>query len=150
MAEEGINGTVAGISNSIKKFESHLLKIGFHNYSPKYSYSKFMPFFRLKVRNKKEIVTLRTKTADPEKSYTAKLLNEGIDHILKKVSEEATETVIASKYGENAAIIHEIADLWFHTIILLKYHGLTTKDVLDELEKRLGISGIEEKTNRKK
>ena len=66
LAEEGINGTVAGISNSIKKFESHLLNIGFHNYSPKYSYSKFMPFFRLKVKNKKEIVTLRTKTADPE------------------------------------------------------------------------------------
>ena len=92
----------------------------------------------------------KRKTADPEKSYTAKLLNEGIDHILKKVSEEATETVIASKCGENAAIIHEIADLWFHTIILLKYHGLTTENVLDELEKRLGISGIEEKANRNK
>ncbi len=89
-------------------------------------------------------------SANPENSYTAKLLNEGIDQILKKVGEEATETVIASKCGENAAIIHEIADLWFHTIILLKYHNLTSKDVLDELEKRLGISGIEEKENRDK
>ena len=66
----------------------------------------------------------KRKTADPEKSYTAKLLNEGVDNILKKVGEEATETVIASKCGDNAAIIHEIADLWFHTIVLLKYHGL--------------------------
>ena len=66
LAEEGINGTVAGVSESIKKFESHLLSLGFTNYTPKYSYSKFMPFFRLKVRNKKEIVTLRTKDVDPE------------------------------------------------------------------------------------
>ncbi len=67
LAEEGINATIAGISDSIKKFESQLLKIGFDNYNPKYSYSKFMPFFRLKVRHKKEIVTLRTKIVDPEK-----------------------------------------------------------------------------------
>ena len=92
----------------------------------------------------------KRKTADPEKSYTAKLLNEGVDNILKKVGEEATETVIASKCGDNAAIIHEIADLWFHTIVLLKYHGLSTNDVINELEKRLGVSGIEEKATRKK
>ena len=66
LAEEGINGTVAGLFESIKKFESHLLGLGFANYNPKYSYSKFMPFFRLKVRNKKEIVTLRSKDVDPE------------------------------------------------------------------------------------
>ncbi len=66
IAEEGINGTIAGLFESIKKFESHLLSLGFANYNPKYSYSKFMPFFRLKVRNKKEIVTLRSKDADPE------------------------------------------------------------------------------------
>ena len=66
LAEEGINGTIAGLFESIKKFESHLLSIGFANYNPKYSYSKFMPFFRLKVRNKKEIVTLRSKDVDPE------------------------------------------------------------------------------------
>ena len=66
LAEEGINVTIAGIYVSIIKFESHLLSIGFANYNPKYSYSKFMPFFRLKVRNKKEIVTLRSKEVDPE------------------------------------------------------------------------------------
>jgi len=66
LAEEGINGTIAGLFESIKKFESHLLGLGFANYNPKYSYSKFMPFFRLKVRNKKEIVTLRSKYVDPE------------------------------------------------------------------------------------
>ena len=66
LAEEGINGTIAGLFESITKFESHLLGLGFANYNPKYSYSKFMPFFRLKVRNKKEIVTLRSKDVDPE------------------------------------------------------------------------------------
>ena len=66
LAEEGINGTIAGKSNDISIFESCILKMGFNNYNPKYSYSKFMPFFRLKVREKKEIVTLRTKIADPE------------------------------------------------------------------------------------
>ena len=96
-----------------------------------------------------EILEQRRST-NPENSYTSKLLNEGIDHILKKVGEEATETVIASKCGDNAAIIHEIADLWFHTIVLLKYHGLSTNDVIKELEKRLGVSGIEEKATRKK
>ena len=92
----------------------------------------------------------KRKTAATEKSYTAKLLNEGIDNILKKVGEEATETVIASKCGDNAAIIHEIADLWFHTIVIFKYHDLSTNDVINELEKRLGVSGIEEKATRKK
>ena len=66
LADEGINGTIAGKSNDISKFKSCILKMGFNNYNPKYSYSKFMPFFRLKVREKKEIVTLRTKIADPE------------------------------------------------------------------------------------
>ena len=66
LAEEGINGTIAGMPIDIKNFESQIIKIGFSNYSPKYSYSKFMPFFRFKVRLKKEIVTLRTKIPDPE------------------------------------------------------------------------------------
>ena len=66
LADEGINGTIAGKSNNISKFESFIMKMGFNTYNPKYSYSKFMPFFRLKVRYKKEIVTLRTKIADPE------------------------------------------------------------------------------------
>ncbi len=74
----------------------------------------------------------------------------GDPYIGKRCAEDDEEDIIASKCGENAAIIHEVADLWFHTIILLKYHDLTTKDVLNELEKRLGISGIEEKENRNK
>jgi len=76
LADEGINGTIAGKSNNIIKFESCILKMGFHNYNPKYSYSKYMPFFRLKVREKKEIVTLRTKMVDPEK-ITGKKIKPG-------------------------------------------------------------------------
>ncbi len=87
--------------------------------------------------------------ASPEESYTSKLLNDGVDSILKKVGEEATETIIASKSGDNAAIIHEVADLWFHTLVLLKHHGLDHSDILNELESRFGLSGLEEKANRK-
>ena len=92
----------------------------------------------------------KRKTANPDESYVAKLFNEGVDAILKKVSEEAAETVIASKCGENDAIIHEIADLWFHTIVLLKYHNLEVEDIIKEFERRFGISGIQEKANRTK
>ena len=88
------------------------------------------------------------KNADPNESYTAKLFAEGLDSILKKVGEEATETVIASKSGNNDAIIHEVADLWFHTLVLLKFHGLDSDAILEELEHRFGLSGIEEKANR--
>ena len=88
------------------------------------------------------------KQADPDESYTAKLFSEGLDTILKKVGEEATEAVIASKSGDNAAIIHEVADLWFHTLVLLKHHGLDSDDILQELERRFGQSGLEEKANR--
>ena len=90
------------------------------------------------------------KQASPEDSYTAKLFHEGLDSILKKVGEEATETVIASKSGDNAAIIHEVADLWFHTLVLLKYHDLDSSDILKELEARFGLSGLEEKASRTK
>lgn len=89
------------------------------------------------------------KQASPDESYTAKLFDEGLDSILKKVGEEATETVIASKSGDNAAIIHEVADLWFHTLVLLKYHNLDHEAILNELESRFGLSGLEEKANRK-
>jgi len=89
------------------------------------------------------------KQASPDESYTAKLFNDGVDSILKKVGEEATETIIASKSGDNAAIIHEVADLWFHTLVLLKHHGLDHADILAELESRFGLSGLEEKANLK-
>lgn len=90
------------------------------------------------------------KTADPASSYVAKLYAKGMDSILKKVGEEATETVIAAKGGDKQAIIYETADLWFHTLIMLAKADLTPQDVLDELARREGISGIEEKAGRTK
>ncbi|MBL1142250.1 MAG: phosphoribosyl-ATP diphosphatase [Proteobacteria bacterium] len=102
------------------------------------------------ILNSLDEILEQRKQASPDDSYTAKLFNDGIDSILKKVGEEATETVIASKSGKSADIIHEIADLWFHTLVLLKYHGLDSNDVLQELEGRFGLSGLEEKANRKK
>ena len=89
------------------------------------------------------------KSADPSTSYVASLYNEGIDAVLKKIGEEATEVVLAAKTGEKEAVIHEIADLWFHCLILLAYHGLHPDDVLRELERRFGRSGLDEKAGRK-
>ena len=90
------------------------------------------------------------KNADPDSSYVASLYNKGLDEILKKIGEEATEVVIAAKSGEKTAIIHETADLWFHTLVMLAQQGLSPDDILSELERRFGLSGIEEKANRKK
>ena len=90
------------------------------------------------------------KTANPEDSYVAKLYDKGLDAILKKIGEEATETVMAAKEGNKDQIIYETADLWFHTLVLLAQQGLTPDDVLNELGRRFGISGIEEKANRSK
>jgi len=88
------------------------------------------------------------KGADPQSSYVAGLYAKGLDAILKKVGEEATETVLAAKSGERAKIIHETADLWFHTLVLLSYHGLGPDDILAELRRREGISGVDEKAAR--
>ena len=90
------------------------------------------------------------KTANPEDSYVAKLYDKGLDAILKKIGEEATETVMAAKEGNKDQIIYETADLWFHTLVLLAQQGLTPDDVLNELGRRFGVSGIEEKANRSK
>jgi len=90
------------------------------------------------------------KQADPQSSYVAKLHHKGQDTILKKVGEEATETVIASKGGNKDEIIYETADLWFHTLVMLSYHGLGPDDVLNELARRFDLSGLEEKANRNK
>jgi phosphoribosyl-ATP pyrophosphohydrolase len=90
------------------------------------------------------------KTADPESSYVAKLYSKGLDAILKKIGEEATETVMAAKDGDPQHIIYETADLWFHTMVMLSQQGLSADDVLAELAQRFGISGIEEKASRKK
>ena len=88
------------------------------------------------------------KNADPASSYVASLYDKGMDAILKKVGEEATETVLAAKGDDPAQLIHETADLWFHTLIMLAAHNLGPGDVLQELERRFGQSGHEEKSGR--
>ena len=90
------------------------------------------------------------KQAAADSSYVAKLYHKGLDAILKKVGEEATETVMAAKDGDKDKIVHEVADLWFHTMVLLAQQGLHPDDVLAELERRFGTSGLVEKANRKK
>ncbi len=90
------------------------------------------------------------KSADAEGSYVAKLYTKGMDAILKKIGEEATETILAAKGGNRDEIIYETADLWFHTLIMLAKAGLKPQDVLDELARREGLSGIEEKESRQK
>lgn len=92
------------------------------------------------------------KNAEPDSSYVAKLYDKGLDAILKKVGEEATEVVMAAKdaeSGQNAdKIVYEVADLWFHTLVLLAQQNLHPNDVLAELERRFGTSGLTEKANR--
>lgn len=90
---------------------------------------------------------------DPEKSYVARLLHKGPDAFLKKIGEEATEVVMAAKDadhgGDRSKILYEVADLWFHSMIALAHYGLSPADVIAELERREGTSGIEEKALRK-
>ena len=90
---------------------------------------------------------------DPEASYVARLLHKGPDAFLKKIGEEATEVVMAAKDadfgGERARVVNEMADLWFHCMIALAHYGLSPADVLTELERRVGVSGLEEKALRK-
>ncbi|MCU7845448.1 MAG: phosphoribosyl-ATP diphosphatase [Candidatus Thiodiazotropha sp. (ex Monitilora ramsayi)] len=88
------------------------------------------------------------KQSDPDSSYVAKLYAKGLDGILKKIGEEATETVMAAKDGEADKIVYETADLWFHTLVLLAHQGLGPADVLQELQRRFGLSGLEEKAQR--
>lgn len=85
---------------------------------------------------------------DPAQSYVARLFHKGEDAILKKIGEEATETVMAAKDGDPARIVAETADLWFHTLVMLAQYNLTPADVLAELVRREGTSGIEEKALR--
>ena len=90
---------------------------------------------------------------DPDKSYVARLFAKGLDSMLKKVGEEATEVVMAAKDVDHGAdpakLVYEVADLWFHTMIALAHYGLSPADVVAELERREGTSGIEEKALRK-
>ena len=90
------------------------------------------------------------KGGDAAQSYVARLLAEGEDAVLKKIGEEATETVLAAKSGDRLHLVRETADLWFHCLVLLSRHGLGPGDVLAELHRREGIPGLDEKAARKK
>jgi phosphoribosyl-ATP pyrophosphohydrolase len=89
------------------------------------------------------------RVGDPEKSYVARLMSKHEDATLKKIGEEATETVMAAKDGDKAKIIAETADLWFHCMVMLARYDLSPADVLAELSRREGLSGLEEKAARK-
>ena len=88
--------------------------------------------------------------AEAGSSYVASLNARGLDAILKKVGEEATEAVVAAKGGEREAIVHEVADLWFHCLVMLAWHRIPLAEVLAELERREGRSGLDEKASRPK
>jgi len=90
------------------------------------------------------------KQAQPDSSYVAGLYAKGLDTILKKIGEEATETVIAAKGGDRDQLVYETADLWFHSLVLLAHQEISPDRVLDELERRFGLSGLEEKAARNK
>jgi phosphoribosyl-ATP pyrophosphohydrolase len=90
------------------------------------------------------------KQADPQSSYVAKLYHKGLDAILKKVAEEAAETIMAAKDGVREKVIYETADLWFHSLVLLAQQGIHPDEVLNELARREGLSGIVEKASRGK
>ena len=100
-----------------------------------------------------ETLKLR-RNSDPESSYVAKLHHKGLNKILEKVGEEATETILAAKdaelSGDNSDLIYETADLWFHTLVMLSHQGEDYQSVLKELERRFDLSGLEEKASRNK
>ena len=89
------------------------------------------------------------KQADPQSSYVAKLYAKGLDAILKKVAEEAAETIMAAKDGAREKIVYETADLWFHSLVLLARQGIHPHEILNELARREGLSGLVEKAARK-
>ncbi len=101
------------------------------------------------ILNQLAAVLEERKSHDPQQSYVAGLYAKGLDHILKKIGEEATETVIAAKDGEAGKIVYEMADLWFHCMVLLAQQGLGPEAVTAELQRRFGLSGLEEKASRK-
>lgn len=95
-------------------------------------------------------VIAQRRRADPSSSYVASLFAKGEDAIMKKVAEEAAETLLAAKDGDKLHVVRETADLWFHSLVLLAWHGLGPEDVLAELRRREGTSGIDEKNSRGK
>ena len=88
------------------------------------------------------------KAASADSSYVASLFEKGINTILKKIGEEAAETIVAAKEDDDSQLVHETADLWFHTLVMLSARGLGPEDVLSELERRFDVSGLEEKAAR--
>lgn len=94
------------------------------------------------------VVLGERRQADPDASYVASLYDKGLDVILKKLGEEAIETVIAAKDGDRQALVHELADLWFHSLVLMVHQDVSPDDVLGELTRRFGMSGIQEKAQR--
>ena len=98
--------------------------------------------------NKLAQILEERKGANPDDSYVASLYAKGIDKILKKIGEEATEVVIAAKQGDKEQIIYETADLWFHCMVMLSHLDVDSAEVLAELERRQGLSGLEEKAAR--
>lgn len=94
------------------------------------------------------LVLEQRKQQTADQSYVASLYAKGLDHILKKIGEEATETVIAAKDGDKDKIVYETADLWFHCMVMLAQQGLGPEHVINELQRRFGLSGLQEKAQR--
>lgn len=103
----------------------------------------------LEVLNRLQTLIRTRKNSSVEESYTSGLFQKGQDHILKKLGEESYEVVMASKDNDREHIIRELADLWFHSLVVMAYHNVSTGDVALELERREGVSGLEEKASRK-
>ena len=95
-----------------------------------------------------EKILEQRKSTSPDSSYVSSLYSKGTDQILKKIAEESAEVIMATKEGETDKIIYEVADLWFHTMILLRHKNIAFSDIEKELMRRYGVSGLTEKLNR--
>jgi len=100
------------------------------------------------VMHRLQKTLVERKTAAPDSSYTASLYAKGVDSICKKIAEEAAETIMAAKDGDRLHLVHEVTDLWFHSMLLLAQFDLSVDDVVTEFRRREGISGIDEKNSR--
>ena len=100
------------------------------------------------ILNKLEQILEERKSANADESYVSSLYAKGLDEILKKIGEESAEVIIAAKDNDQNKIIYEVADLWFHTLVLLRHKDIKIDKIQDELSSRFGLSGLEEKSNR--
>jgi phosphoribosyl-ATP pyrophosphohydrolase len=100
------------------------------------------------ILKKLEQILEDRKSAKADESYVSSLYAKGLDEILKKIGEESTEVVMAAKDGDKDKIIYEVADLWFHTLVLLRHKDIEIDKIQQELSRRFGLSGLEEKANR--